>query len=456
MPERTAGPLLEWRKKKVAELKGLERRIVAIDDMDLRSSDEGDSLHLTGYASLTGVTYDVGWFTETIEPGAFKRTLSENPDVQLLINHTGMPIARTKSGTLTLTEDERGLRVEADLDPEDPDVKSLKRKMDRKDIDQMSFAFLPTAQDWNEDFTARKVIACSIHRGDVSVVNQGASETTFAAIRSADAVNALADLGAVVALAAFREWRDWTLLPLEQRAGKKLSAATMEVLTQVSTLMSTAEGALDEAAPLLDELMGVPDPETEDEAGASVERSIDNEKDLCAAIRAVVREPGKDERRAEIIVRAGELGKPGLVPDAWRADGALQGDRALDDQEQRETYNDTYTALDGALHEKLVTDGECWYVWVQDFTDTEVIYYASGDLYKAPYTLVPGGEVTIGEGVKVRPVTEYVERGDDESGAAVRAATPPEHGGPGAAVLPDFTTRAAQEFELLMLREVQR
>lgn len=443
-----AGPLLEWRKAKAESLKGLERRVYATGHMELREADDG-VLHLTGYASVTDTPYEVGFYVETIRRGAFARTLSEAPDVVLLLNHEGLPLARTKAGTLRLAEDDHGLKVDADLDPIDPDTIRLKRKRDRGDLDgQMSMAFQVTSQKWNEDYTQREILALGLARGDVSVVTHGASPTTSSSIRSADAVAALADLGAPVVLAALVEWRNWTLVPLEQRAGKALSAATMEVLTQIAALMTTADEAMDEAIPALAELMGVPDPDTEDEAGASVERSIDNEKDLCTAIRGALRWwGGDDERRAVIIKRAGELSRPGLLPEVWHESGALRGDTNFDDcvrfadaerLEARETYSDTLTALDGALHEKLVTDGECWYVWVQDFTDTEVIYYASGDLYSAPYTLTPSGPVEIGDGVKVRPVTEYVERAAEAPAPVVAVS--------------DFTLRARQRADVLAVR----
>jgi HK97 family phage prohead protease len=442
---KTAGPLLEWRKKKVQDLKGLERRTFSTEGMELREADDG-SLHLSGYACVTGVAYEVGWYTETIERGAFKRTLSESPDVQLLINHTGMPIARTKSGTLELAEDERGLKVDADLDPEDPDVKSLARKMGRGDIDMMSFAFQQTAQDWNEDYTDRKILACSIHRGDVSVVNQGANPATLASIRSADAIAALADLGSPVVLAAFVEWRDYTLVPREQRAGKALSAATMEVLTQVLNLVAAADEAVDEAQPLLAELMGVPNPDepepdavVESEADVST-RAIVDSGDLRNAIRAVIRTPGRDEQRAKICERARELGIPGLLPDCWDwTSGELRAGCALATQEQRETYNDLYQGLSAAVDDAF----EDYWTWVCDFTDTEVIFSAGGELWSAPYSVEAGGPITIGERVGVRPVTEYVPTGETE-----RAAPATE-----TQALPDFTTRAAQEYELLMLRE---
>src|ERR1039458_7455880 len=89
--------------------------------------DGGGKLTLEGYASRTETPYMVGDFQETIRRGAFRRSLggTPGPDTSLLVEHAGLPIARTKSGTLTLIEDERGLRVQAMLEREDPDVKAI-------------------------------------------------------------------------------------------------------------------------------------------------------------------------------------------------------------------------------------------------------------------------------------------------------------------------------------------
>jgi HK97 family phage prohead protease len=258
--------IAEWRKRKAESIRGtMEHREFSGSDLEMREESDG-TLKLVGYASRTESPYEVGFYTETIKRGAFKRTLGENPDVQLLVNHEGLPLARTKSGTMRLEEDDLGLRVEADLDPQDPDVQSLSRKMARGDIDQMSFAFKATDQDWSEDFTSREIKGCSIHRGDVSVVNMGANEMSLAAIRSAEAIDALHRCGPEAFIAAWAEWRDHTLLPLEQRAGKALSSATMEVLSQVLNLIAAADDAVDEAQPLLADLMGVPNPD--DDSGA--------------------------------------------------------------------------------------------------------------------------------------------------------------------------------------------
>jgi HK97 family phage prohead protease len=276
--QRNVAHLLEWRKKKAASLGGLERREFSSAAMEIRDKDD-DTWNLTGFASVTEEPYEVGFYTETIRANAFKRTLGERPDVQLLVNHTDLPLARTLSGTLRLEErvnpdanGKRGLWVDADLDKLDPDAQRLERKMSRGDVDAMSFAFQVTDQDWNDDFTQRDIKSLSLHRGDVSVVNQGANPAAVASMRSAAALDTLHDLGPEAFVAAWTEWRDHTLLPREQRAGKTLSAPTMETLSQVLNLIAAGDDALDEAQPLLADLMGVPNPDAADDATEGDER----------------------------------------------------------------------------------------------------------------------------------------------------------------------------------------
>lgn len=262
--DRSAAPSrsVEWRKKRAQELRGSERR-AHLSKPELRDNPDG-TLTLIGYASTTNQPYDMGWYDEQIDRGAFKKTLAEDPDVQLLINHTGLPLARTKSGTLRLSEDNVGLRVEADLDPEDPDVQSLRRKMMRGDIDQMSFAFTPTRQSWNDDYTKRSIVEANIHRGDVSVVNQGANPNTSVSMRANDALLSLRHIGQLGLADALWDWHRFYALPKEERAGKQHSAATVEVLTQILNLCSIADDAMDQAQPVLAELLGVDNPDDDD------------------------------------------------------------------------------------------------------------------------------------------------------------------------------------------------
>ncbi len=178
-----------------------EHRAIPIDRVEMRAADDSNDYILTGYAS-TFQEYDMyggpsqyGWI-ERIDPGAFEKTLREKPDLHLLINHAGMPLARTKSGTLSLSTDEHGLKVEARLDKRDPEVQSLAVKMERGDMDEMSFAFRVKGQEWRaapgfeeiDDQSYRTITEVSLHKGDVSVVNWGANPTTSAGIRSASEI----------------------------------------------------------------------------------------------------------------------------------------------------------------------------------------------------------------------------------------------------------------------------
>lgn len=148
----------------------------------------GEPVRITGYASVTGAPYDVadflGVYRETIAPGAFTRALDEGQDVRLLSNHDGLPLARTSSGTLTLTEDARGLRIDATLDPADPDVQAILPKLERGDLREMSMAFScgPEDQSWNADYTERTITSLSLY--DVSIVTYPASPTTSVGIAS--------------------------------------------------------------------------------------------------------------------------------------------------------------------------------------------------------------------------------------------------------------------------------
>lgn len=98
---------------------------------------------LTGYASVFDTpSDDLGGFVEIIAPGAFSRALADGADVRLLYNHDPDSVmARTTNGSLELSEDERGLKIWARVDMDDPDVARVIGKVRSGLVDQMSFAF---------------------------------------------------------------------------------------------------------------------------------------------------------------------------------------------------------------------------------------------------------------------------------------------------------------------------
>lgn len=145
---------------------------------------DGEAIKVSGYAAVFNEEADIGgMFREVIAPGAFRDAIGRD-DVVFLINHDGLPMARTRSGTLTLREDSRGLYMETELDPEDPDVRSIVPKMKRGDLDKMSFAFLPEIQEWDDsgDIPLRTIIQASLF--DVSIVTSAAYDGTDIGLRS--------------------------------------------------------------------------------------------------------------------------------------------------------------------------------------------------------------------------------------------------------------------------------
>jgi len=182
-----------------AKIQDVREQRATATPFELREARNGDYI-LEGYAS-TWEPYDcyggveLGGWIEQLDRRAFDKTLAESPDLQLLINHEGMPLARTKSGTLELSTDRMGLRVRAYLDPRDPDVQALLPKMQRGDMDEMSFAFRVKEQEWDREYTHRNITEVSLQKGDVSVVNYGMNPTTKASIMVPSAVEALAHVG---------------------------------------------------------------------------------------------------------------------------------------------------------------------------------------------------------------------------------------------------------------------
>lgn len=192
MDKQYRSKLIQYRKALGGKHAATERRnfTISVDTLEEHRSAEGGASgwRFRGLASRTEVPYEVqdayGTFTETIKAGAFNTTLAENPRVSFLINHAGLPLAATQSGTMRLWESERGLEVEAELAADDPMSQHVMSAVKRGDTDQMSFGFRVGAggQSWDDDMTERQVTILNLHRGDVSIVTEGANPYTEAAM----------------------------------------------------------------------------------------------------------------------------------------------------------------------------------------------------------------------------------------------------------------------------------
>jgi len=165
--------------------------VAPLHAVELRESGNGEEFTLTGHAAVFDKWSEDLWtfagtFREKIAPGAFTDVLKRKPDVRLLFNHDGMTLARTKSGTLELSEDEEGLRVWARLSPDQQIARDLRSAMQRGDVDQMSFAFTIAEDEWREDHESEEVERTVVRVDelfDVSVVSFPAYPDATAAMR---------------------------------------------------------------------------------------------------------------------------------------------------------------------------------------------------------------------------------------------------------------------------------
>jgi HK97 family phage prohead protease len=151
-------------------LSKLETRVFQVEDFEVR--EDADGMHLEGYAALfNSRSENLGGFTETIQPGAFRASLKSRNDIKLLWNHdSGAVLGSTRAGTLTLTEDEKGLRVSATL-PNTTHGRDAKELISRGDVSAFSFGFSMPARggdEWNSDGTERVLKSVRLH--EVSLV----------------------------------------------------------------------------------------------------------------------------------------------------------------------------------------------------------------------------------------------------------------------------------------------
>lgn len=180
-------------KSERGKARGTERRAYPVK-LEVRAGSTSGVSTIEGYASVTDTPYLMwdwlGEYTEVVRSGAFAKTLSENPQVQLLLNHGGLSMAYTKASTLRLSEDSTGLHMAADVNTDRSDVRDMVAAIADGAVDEMSFAFRVPAgkSQWSPDYDQRDILEVDMHRGDVSVVNFGANDGTagLLGVRSAD------------------------------------------------------------------------------------------------------------------------------------------------------------------------------------------------------------------------------------------------------------------------------
>ncbi|MCT0442530.1 HK97 family phage prohead protease [Lactococcus lactis] len=160
-----------------------ETRVFNISQLSTRAEGEEKAVAIEGYAAVFNSKTSIGgWFDEVIEPGAFSRSLSDNGDIRALFNHNwDNVLGRTKSQTLELREDEKGLNFKVEL-PDTSVARDLTISMERGDINQCSFGFFITDEEWNYNVEPALRTIKEVELFEISIVSIPAYDDTEASL----------------------------------------------------------------------------------------------------------------------------------------------------------------------------------------------------------------------------------------------------------------------------------
>lgn len=121
---------------------------------------------IEGYAATYNTEADLGGFRERIASGAFRSSLGG--DVLAMLDHDpGKVLGRTRSGTLRLSEDSKGLAFSLDL-PDTQAGRDVLALAERNDLGGMSFGF--TVPEGGETWQGRTRTLNLIDLREISIV----------------------------------------------------------------------------------------------------------------------------------------------------------------------------------------------------------------------------------------------------------------------------------------------
>lgn len=173
-------------------MKAIEARMVH-EPVSVRA-DESGAKKLEGYAAVFNRETVIGdYFREVIAPGAFAEALKTS-DVRALFNHDANHVlGRTSSGTMTLVEDETGLRYVVSP-PETTQGRDVMTLVERGDVTGSSFGFTVRRDSWTRPSTSTELPLRTIEAidwlRDVGPVTFPAYEET--SVQARDAATAAA------------------------------------------------------------------------------------------------------------------------------------------------------------------------------------------------------------------------------------------------------------------------
>ncbi len=132
-----------------------------------------DGKRLEGFAIVfDALSLDLGGFREKIAPEAVDRALNTGADVRALFDHDpGKVLGRTRSGTLTLRKDAKGLRAVIEPDLGISYAADVVRSVARGDISGMSFGFRVLSDAWDYEGKMPIRTVMDMELSEVSIVS---------------------------------------------------------------------------------------------------------------------------------------------------------------------------------------------------------------------------------------------------------------------------------------------
>lgn len=225
-----------------------EIRFRSVEGIELRDGDKsGNIVQVVGEPIVYDQFYEVrdhlGTFREKMRPGVASDALAAGADVRYLLNHDGLPMARSLAGTLTFEDTPTALRCVASLDIRQRLSNDYVIAVERGDLTQMSCGFCVGLDVWSDDMEEREIFRFSDF-SDVSGVTYPASPSTSVQLAQRTALTMPVESRARV-----------RKLYVDLRAGKVLSQGNQDrIVDAVSTLHSVlAASGLDPASLIDDE-----------------------------------------------------------------------------------------------------------------------------------------------------------------------------------------------------------
>lgn len=172
----------------------IEYRFIDSDVAECRALEEESKRFLEGHASVFSqksklIFENERIFNEIIAPTAFDNLLKdERIDVPMTFNHErGRLLGRTKSNTLQISKDEKGLRFRVEI-PNTTTGNDVYELVKRGDLYENSFGFVSdrATDTWSKDENGVNVRTVNNIKRlvDISIVTSGAYANTDVAARS--------------------------------------------------------------------------------------------------------------------------------------------------------------------------------------------------------------------------------------------------------------------------------